>query len=198
MEEKKFQVKNLLENYIAIIDNSEMNKSCDTLINVSKYCEKKFDDARIIGEGKERVAKNIRDAAVWQLGLDQEDMIEVHWSHYLNKIITNAARIYASHIPDPIDVKTVEINIMRYQENGHYIPHTDHHRTQPRTLSFSIFLNDDYDGGDLEFHLPDQSNIYTVKKKKGRIVMFPSNFLYPHKVVPVTKGTRYVVVGWLL
>jgi len=46
--------------------------------------------------------------------------------------------------------------------------------------------------------LPDESNIFTVEKKKGRVVVFPSNFLYRHRVVPITKGERISVVGWML
>jgi hypothetical protein len=28
--------------------------------------------------------------------------------------------------------------------------------------------------------------------------MFPSNFLYPHSVLPVTEGTRYSIVTWFI
>jgi predicted 2-oxoglutarate/Fe(II)-dependent dioxygenase YbiX len=31
---------------------------------------------------------------------------------------------------------------------------------------------------------------------KGSIMVFPSNFLYPHKVTEVTNGTRYSFVSW--
>lgn len=48
------------------------------------------------------------------------------------------------------------------------------------------FLNDDYDGGDLIFW--DDT---VIEKKIGSIVVFPSNFLYPHRVTEVTNGTRY-------
>ena len=27
-------------------------------------------------------------------------------------------------------------------------------------------------------------------------VMFPSTFMYPHEVMPVTKGTRYSIITW--
>ena len=32
---------------------------------------------------------------------------------------------------------------------------------------------------------------------KGDIIVFPSNFMYPHKVEPVTKGTRYSYISWI-
>ena len=32
----------------------------------------------------------------------------------------------------------------------------------------------------------------------NRMIIWPSTFLYPHTVKPVTKGTRYSVVAWAL
>lgn len=52
-------------------------------------------------------------------------------------------------------------------------------------------LNEDYEGG--EFVLFDN---LVIPFKTGDIVVFPSNFLYPHAVQPVTKGTRYSYVSW--
>ena len=51
-------------------------------------------------------------------------------------------------------------------------------------------LNDDYEGG--VFHLCDKP----VDIKAGEFIVFPSVFLYPHYVTPVTKGTRYSWVSW--
>ena len=60
------------------------------------------------------------------------------------------------------------------------------------TLSIVGILNDDYEGG--EFIMFDD---YHVELPKGAIMVFPSNFLYPHKVEPVTKGTRHTFVSWV-
>ncbi len=35
-----------------------------------------------------------------------------------------------------------------------------------------------------------------ITLKAGEIMIFPSNFLYPHRVDLVTKGTRYSYVSW--
>lgn len=52
-------------------------------------------------------------------------------------------------------------------------------------------LNDDYEGGDLIFFNDTKINIPV-----GHIIIFPSIFLYPHAVTPVTKGKRYSFVSW--
>jgi predicted 2-oxoglutarate/Fe(II)-dependent dioxygenase YbiX len=52
-------------------------------------------------------------------------------------------------------------------------------------------LNDDYLGGELVFWRDKQ-----VVIPPGHIAVFPSNFLYPHYVAPVTEGVRYSYVSW--
>ena len=60
------------------------------------------------------------------------------------------------------------------------------------TLSVLGVLNDDYKGG--EFIMFDDTEI---KFDKGDVLVFPSLFLYPHKVEPVKSGTRYSYVSWV-
>jgi hypothetical protein len=60
------------------------------------------------------------------------------------------------------------------------------------TLTVLGGLNDDYEGGELmmfgdrRIHLP-----------AGAVVVFPSNFMYPHEVKPVKSGVRYSYVSWV-
>ena len=65
----------------------------------------------------------------------------------------------------------------------------------PRKLSFVLQLSDpqDYEGGDLE--LVTSETPEAVPRKKGQLVIFPSYTL--HRVTPVTKGVRQVIVGWV-
>jgi hypothetical protein len=57
-------------------------------------------------------------------------------------------------------------------------------------LSMVGCLNDDYEGG--VFHLCNTP----VDIKTGEFIIFPSVFIYPHYVTPVTAGTRYSWVSW--
>lgn len=59
------------------------------------------------------------------------------------------------------------------------------------TLTILGMLNEEYEGG--EFVLMED---LVIPFKAGDIVIFPSNFMYPHEVLPVTKGTRYSYVSW--
>jgi predicted 2-oxoglutarate/Fe(II)-dependent dioxygenase YbiX len=51
-------------------------------------------------------------------------------------------------------------------------------------------LNEDYEGG--EFILCNEQ----INLKTGDVIVFPSNFLYPHQVKPIKSGTRYSFVSW--
>ena len=73
--------------------------------------------------------------------------------------------------------------------NGKIIPETLH----KRKLTVIIQLNDDFEGGGLAFF----HRAYKTEVKKGSVIIFPSNYLFPHEALPVTKGTRYSLITWV-
>ena len=71
------------------------------------------------------------------------------------------------------------------------------YKRQVRKISVSAILNEDYEGGELQFKTltpMGKVQIATVKGNKGDVIVFPSYI--NHRVTPVTKGTRYSVVAW--
>jgi predicted 2-oxoglutarate/Fe(II)-dependent dioxygenase YbiX len=84
--------------------------------------------------------------------------------------------------------------LLRYSEGCFYKQHTDSFKIHPRSVSCSFVLNDNFEGGEFAFF--DRELKY--KLGKGDALMFPSNFMYPHEVMPVTKGTRYSIVTWFI
>ena len=58
-------------------------------------------------------------------------------------------------------------------------------------LSLILNLNEDYEGADLFFW-----DNHIVKPGKGDVVIFPSLFLFPHRVTEAKKGKRYSAVCW--
>ena len=63
-----------------------------------------------------------------------------------------------------------------------------------RCLVALWYLNDVVEGGETEFVSLDLS----VKAKKGRLLMFPPNFLYPHAGHPPISGAKYIVSSYFL
>jgi PKHD-type hydroxylase len=92
-----------------------------------------------------------------------------------------------------------------YNKGDHYNWHTDNHvkpyrNNTIRKLSFTLCLNDEYEGGDFSIYdphpEPDLSITTTFKLKKGDMIIFPSHVW--HKVDKITKGVRKSLVGWVV
>jgi len=119
---------------------------------------------------------------------------------YWNFIKFEIERIYAFYkakFPKMQSTIINQIDLLKYSPGGKYGIHTDHFNTSNRALSVIINLNNDYEGGDLVFTDQKEKEIQRLKLNKGSIVFFPSNFMYPHSIQPITKGTRYSIVAWL-
>ena len=83
------------------------------------------------------------------------------------------------------------ILINKYETGGHYGGHFDSPEIggTSHNYSFTIFLNDDYRGGELV--VEDK----IIKPKQGHIYIYPSDKF--HSVNEVTAGTRFAIIGWL-
>ncbi len=100
-----------------------------------------------------------------------------------------------------VDLAGVEANVQlaRYDstDRGFYDWHTDFAGVRPlRKLSISIQLSNpaDYEGGDLELMYGTAPE--KLDKSQGTFIVFPSFML--HRVTPVTRGTRWSLVAWIL
>ena len=119
---------------------------------------------------------------------------------YWNLIKQEIQRLYIYYkakFPKMTSSKINQIDLLKYSPGGKYEIHTDHYTTAVRHLSVIINLNNDYEGGDLVFTDQKEKEIKRLKLEKGSIVFFPSSFMYPHGIQPITKGTRYSIVAWL-
>ena len=93
-----------------------------------------------------------------------------------------------------------------YKKDDFYDWHIDSHNNpydngMVRKLSFTICLNEDYEGGSFSFCSPHpiskKTKIETLDKpKKGTMIVFPSYTW--HKVDKVTSGVRKTLVGWVV
>ena len=112
-----------------------------------------------------------------------------YWS-FIRKEIERLYYFYKAKFPLMASNKINQIDLLKYSPGGKYEIHTDHYSDSPRHLSIIINLNDDYEGGDLVFTDQQKNEIKRFKLNKGSIVFFPSNFMYPHSIRPITKGIR--------
>jgi len=87
---------------------------------------------------------------------------------------------------------------IKYCEGAFITEHADHihgifdgERKGIPVLSAVGLLNDDFEGG--KFILCEDEEI---DLGAGDMLIFPSIFLFPHKVEPILSGTRYSCVTW--
>lgn len=92
-----------------------------------------------------------------------------------------------------------EIRFNRYDKNTQMRKHCDHiqyifdgNRKGIPILTVLICLNNDYNGGELIMFDDER-----IELNAGDVVIFPSSFLYPHKITPIIEGTRYSCVSWV-
>lgn len=93
-----------------------------------------------------------------------------------------------------MDLKYWEaFNFIKYGPGQHFQEHHDHGYSYNCTVSLVAYVNDDYEGGELYFRLQD----LMIKPKAGDLFIFPSNYMYPHRAMPVHSGTKYAIVTML-
>lgn len=111
--------------------------------------------------------------------------LDTSFNHYSQEIYPYASR--------NIKGKEDKMSILKYEQAGYLPPHTDH-GSSSRTLSVVLYLNDDYDGGEITF--PHVGNGVTIKPEAGSIIFFPSMFVFVHEVSEIKNGIRYALPNW--
>ena len=89
-------------------------------------------------------------------------------------------RLKASYYMDRLRVQRISED---FSVNGNFHMHLNN-------TSFTVFLNDNYTGGALEFESGE-----LFKPKVGQLIKFHD--IDAHRVRPVSRGTRYTLVGLL-
>jgi len=138
---------------------------------------------------------NIKNVKGFHLNFDTPTNI-FYWN-YIKKEIERLYTFYKAKFPMVMSSKISQIDLLKYNSGGKYEIDADHFTSALRNLSIIINLNDEYEGGDLIFTDQKEKEIKRLKLNKGSIVFFPSNYMYPYKIEPITKGTRYNIVAWL-
>lgn len=82
--------------------------------------------------------------------------------------------------------------VLRYSGGNEYKEHQDDGPKTPRRVSGLLYLNGNFEGGELHFPYLN----FTYKPYGGDVLIFPSGAPYTHAAKPVTEGTKYSVVSW--
>ena len=181
-----------LKHYVKIYKNAIDNDKCESIINQlqdAKFVTHSFytpqTNEHIVHEFEPTVSNN-------QIA-DTDFLMEKIWN-LLQRYVT-------------VDFKNnwftgwqgyTQPRYNRYDVDSRMENHCDHIHTMfdgtrrgIPVLTVMAALNDNFQGGQLVM-FEDQ----TIELFAGDVIVFPSNFLYPHKIEPVTSGVRYSFVSW--
>lgn len=185
---------NKLEDYIYIVKNALSLNLCDEILNEFKNSHEWQDTA--VGLGI--VEKNIRNCETIIISYLHVIQKNSEVRHKLdNAIFDGAAKCiqeYNNKFPHCRIEEDSGYELLKYPEGCFYKEHVDSFKARPRAVSCSFILNNDFEGGEFAFFGKELK----YKLEKGDAIMFPSNFMYPHEVMPVTKGTRYSIITWFI
>lgn len=206
---------------IFIVKNYLSNWKCDELINFYKskepYKEKVFDSEMVNNSkdhGKAQWKEDTRTRDTWTIDTGEEwweeqkiDVVMPYMQQYLMPYFSQfpefeekRKKLGKSHLIDGCE----PLHYLEYSVGGHYLPHVDAwaeyfdgektywRQNVNRDFSSLYYLNDDFEGGCLEF---PKFNL-VLEPEKGMVVSFPSTYEFLHGVRPVTKGIRYTLVNW--
>lgn len=160
-------------------------------------CEKALEPASTLGPTANYRSSNIRfikpEATVFNRNLFQR----------LNDTLTMINNSWYGFELNGFD--GIQYTTYTAEQEGHYDWHMDIclgdqylpvNMWEPRKLSMSLLLNDDFEGGEFQINLGNESDaVVALKNEKGRIIAFPSFMI--HRVLPVTKGIRKSMVVWV-
>lgn len=164
--------------------------SPEELANIKQVLEQaKFVDGKLTAGWHAKLVKNNQQL---QAGGEQQELkAKIRTALNKNALFQTAIRPKSIH----------SLLFSRYDTEMSYDTHVDNalmggnpslYRSD---ISFTLFLSSpqDYEGGELTIEGVQEEQSY--KLEAGSAIVYPSTTL--HRVNPVTKGSRLVVVGWV-
>jgi len=152
--------------------------------NLKRFCLEKFgrdDVENLVSEGKFEITQNWVDK---NLNISQYPEYRV----FYNRLAT-----LVSEADESLGLSGLA-TLQRMQPSVELKSHTDQHTDPSIRYATIIYINDDYNGGELFFKNLDLK----IKPKPKSLLIFPGNEKYEHGVETVLDGPiRYVLVGFI-
>ena len=180
-----------LYNYIRIFKNSFPTELCDKIIN--EYSKTDLWTDQRSSDDTDHSYRRVKgiDISIDSIKTtDERKHIDEDIFLNLNSIINQ----YMIKFPLFKIGSDTGYTLLQYNVGDFYKLHIDQisKSENTRLISCIICLTDEYTGGEIAFL--NKKKIF--KLKKGDVLLFPSNFMFPHEVFPILTGTRYSIVTW--
>lgn len=153
------------------------------------------------------------DGRDWKKSTDLNISYLSEWEEVDGKLyqaLTEHIRMYMKHLWDNgHDYGKLEgivdtgYQVQRTEAGEYYKWHSDYgisatsnpSLVKSREFSYIFYLNESFEGGGTQF-FNDGGHIVTPET--GKLLVFPSNSVWVHQGMEVTKGSKYVIVGWIM
>lgn len=172
-----------------------MKKSLINLINEEIYSDVETWGNGTIAAGEDPKIRSVKVSSLLEDQIGNSVSRRIIYNE-LKKFTSFINAEYTKNVCSFYDSQKNYFQFLYYDSKmrGHYDYHTDHFFENPRVLTILVGLNssDEYEGGELFVQNQEEG----IKLGMGDLVAFPSNFMFPHKVNPVTKGQRKVLIIW--
>lgn len=189
----------------------ELDKSLEKETAINPYGTL---DVKIVkGEVKESVSDKEIMYSFSRIYLDDIYKFDRRNSNILNII---DSKLFSNLVLDNVGVIEPLLRLIRFSNNhesqytvydkgGNYVWHVDSIMPYNRIANFILYLNDDFEGGELELSFKTDVDILSltvppnppvdlvITPKKNMMVVMPSDMW--HRVRPITKGKRRTING---
>ena len=194
-----------LVDLIKVYDNALDDYTCEYLtehFERSKRRHKKVSRNRTPNFTEYNLTRNVwrEDRRTKKVYTDLVNKIDIHAQEYFNfvnhhfKYLFPDDIVYARTVfPAYYGIERFRIKRYNVGVNEAFNTHVDSMNllSCPRFISFLWYLNDVEEGGQTLFHGKE------VKPKKGRLVIFPPLWLFPHMGTEPISNTKYIMSSYL-
>ena len=192
----QYVINNTIPPGMLIIDNLLSPMLCDEIAGECRHIEGERHTTGGVGAGGAALRTGISD----QRTSDRIDVAD------LSKNVSDLVRGVFTGVVAPhyrADIEWYEQpEILRYSDGAEFKLHADSEVRDPTTekwrrvldrdLSILLYLNNDFEGGEIEFPVLE----FAVRPKRGMLIAFPSGWTFAHAAKPVTSGVRFALVSW--
>lgn len=146
------------------------------------------------------------------LSKNQDTRIVMDWAHTQNMyhydfalceyFYKNLHQIYTSEYMEKYSMlKNSEQHSPKGMSVQRTLPHEGYHAwhqesacigSSVRVMNYMLYLNDVEEGGETEFLYQG----VRLKPEAGKLVIFPTSYVYPHRGNPIYSGEKYIITGW--
>ena len=181
-----------MKEYILEIKKIIPELLCEKII---EYFDSNYNDASTLGG----LDKNVRNCLTRSLLEPQTFGEKICLSAVKEKVFECVSHYKQKH---GVSIKRIsQLDLLKYEANDFEAGYKFHEdfgdKVLERHLSISICLNNKYQGGEFVLKESKEQN-FVIPQNTGDAIIFPSNFMFPHQVNKVTKGTRYALIAWVI